>query len=415
MNRLLLFIFVLVATVSIFGQESNEIIKLDAPNIYVDCQRCDIDFIREQIDFVNYVWDRNNADVHILFSKLKTGGGGREYTLTFIGKKKFLNINDTLKYSIIESETDDDARNKMVKAIKLGLIKYISKTPIAENIIISYKKTDSKNDKETNNDEWDYWVFRTRLNGWVNGDKSTNSLSLWGSISANRITDDLKFKLSLIGSYYENNFDFDNDTYTSISRRQGIRLSFIKSYTDHWSYGLFTNLTSSIYSNLDLSIILAPGLEYNFFPYSESTRRQLRITYKVYSGYNNYDEETVYLKEKEFLFSERLSISLDLVQPWGNIETSLSGAHFFHDLSLNSVQLSSEFRINVTKGLTIDLYGRLAYIHDQISLPRRGVNLEEVLLRQKQLETNYEYWANFGFTYSFGSIYNNIVNTRFGN
>ncbi len=67
------------------------------------------------------------------------------------------------------------------------------------------------------------------------------------------------------------------------------------------------------------------------------------------------------------------------------------------------------------KGLTIDLNGRLSLIHDQIALPKGGVDLEEVLLQRKQLETSYQYFASFGFTYSFGSIYNNIVNPRFGN
>ncbi|MCP5063376.1 MAG: hypothetical protein GY936_13060 [Ignavibacteriae bacterium] len=59
--------------------------------------------------------------------------------------------------------------------------------------------------------------------------------------------------------------------------------------------------------------------------------------------------------------------------------------------------------------------GTLAYIHDQIALPGGGVSLEEILLQRKQLATDYQFWASFGFTYSFGSIYNNIVNTRFGN
>ena len=42
-----------------------------------------------------------------------------------------------------------------------------------------------------------------------------------------------------------------------------------------------------------------PGIEYNIFPYSESTRRQLRILYKVGYGYANYIDTTEY-----FLFKE---------------------------------------------------------------------------------------------------------------
>jgi hypothetical protein len=36
------------------------------------------------------------------------------------------------------------------------------------------------------------------------------------------------------------------------------------------------------------------------------------------------------------------------------------------------------------------------------------------LLRRKQLETSYNYYAYVGISYSFGSIFNNAVNPRFG-
>ncbi|MDZ7341730.1 MAG: hypothetical protein ONB27_10280 [candidate division KSB1 bacterium] len=48
------------------------------------------------------------------------------------------------------------------------------------------------------------------------------------------------------------------------------------------------------------------------------------------------------------------------------------------------------------------------------ALPLAGATLEEVLLRQRQLETSYNYWTSIGLSYTFGSIYNNIVNPRFG-
>jgi hypothetical protein len=39
---------------------------------------------------------------------------------------------------------------------------------------------------------------------------------------------------------------------------------------------------------------------------------------------------------------------------------------------------------------------------------------EVILLRQRQLLTGYQYYFNFGISYSFGSLFNNIVNPRFG-
>jgi hypothetical protein len=41
--------------------------------------------------------------------------------------------------------------------------------------------------------------------------------------------------------------------------------------------------------------------------------------------------------------------------------------------------------------------------------------MQDILLQRKQMATQYEYFTGFGFTYTFGSIYNNVVNPRFGN
>ncbi len=40
--------------------------------------------------------------------------------------------------------------------------------------------------------------------------------------------------------------------------------------------------------------------------------------------------------------------------------------------------------------------------------------LQHFALRRRQLETSYTYRVSGGFTYRFGSIFNNVVNPRFG-
>ena len=67
------------------------------------------------------------------------------------------------------------------------------------------------------------------------------------------------------------------------------------------------------------------------------------------------------------------------------------------------------------KGFSFNIYGDYSRIRDQINLRKGGASEEEVLLRQRQLATGFEYFAGFGVTYRFGSIYNNIVNPRFRN
>ena len=52
-------------------------------------------------------------------------------------------------------------------------------------------------------------------------------------------------------------------------------------------------------------------------------------------------------------------------------------------------------------------------MRDQLFLPRRGASDEEVLLRQRDLDTDFDYALNVNLRFTFGSIFNNIVNPRF--
>ena len=45
--------------------------------VYLDCGRCDTDFLRRNVAFVDYVRDRAQAEVHVLVTTQGTGGGGQ--------------------------------------------------------------------------------------------------------------------------------------------------------------------------------------------------------------------------------------------------------------------------------------------------------------------------------------------------
>lgn len=51
--------------------------------------------------------------------------------------------------------------------------------------------------------------------------------------------------------------------------------------------------------------------------------------------------------------------------------------------------------------------------NDQLFLPRRGASLEDILLERTRLATSYRGSANVGLSYTFGSIFTNVVNPRF--
>ena len=54
----------------------------------------------------------------------------------------------------------------------------------------------------------------------------------------------------------------------------------------------------------------------------------------------------------------------------------------------------------------------MSRVKDQIFLSRAGILDEDILLRRRELGTDYEYSIDIGFNYTFGSVYNNVVNPR---
>jgi hypothetical protein len=158
-----------------------------------------------------------------------------------------------------------------------------------------------------------------------------------------------------------------------------------------------------------------PSVEYDIYPYSESTHRQLRILYGAGFQYNNYFDTTIYNKTKEPLYKQALNIAYQVQKKWGSINISLLGSNYLHDFSENRLELTAEVSIRIFKGLSLQIDGGVAYINDQLNLRKGDVSEAERLLKLTELATNYRFKGGIELTYTFGSIYNNVVNPRFGN
>ena len=65
-----------------------DVASSDALRVFLDCGRCDQDFMRTEITFVDFVRDRHDAQVHVLVTMQATGGG-TEYSMAFIGLEYF--------------------------------------------------------------------------------------------------------------------------------------------------------------------------------------------------------------------------------------------------------------------------------------------------------------------------------------
>ena len=116
------------------------------------------------------------------------------------------------------------------------------------------------------------------------------------------------------------------------------------------------------------------------------------------------------------LFQQQLQIAFQVQQKWGSVNISLEGSNYFHDFEKNRVELEGSIQIRIIKGLSLQINGSVARIRDQLSLVKGDeATAEEVYLRLRELATGYNVEGSLGLTYTFGSIYNNVVNPRFGN
>ena len=96
-----------------------------ALRVFFDCpgyaSGCDFDFVRTEITWVNWVRNREDADVHAFVTTQPTGGDGSEYTITLIGLRRFATKGDTLRYFTTGTSTRDENRRGLVHRLALGL------------------------------------------------------------------------------------------------------------------------------------------------------------------------------------------------------------------------------------------------------------------------------------------------------
>ena len=385
--------------------------------IFLDCGFfCDEDFLKKEIAFVDYMRDRRDADVHVLVTTQETGGGGTEYTLKFIGLGSFAGVEQTLRYAAPQTSTADERRKALADVIKQGLVRYVSESPQAQRLKITFSPDEgAAKTAATQKDPWNLWVFRTNVGGSFNGEQSNTNRSIRGSASANRTTDAWRLSFAANANYRSEKFQLsDTETFVTVSRNSGGDATIVKSLSQHWSAGLLGNAQSSTFLNYDLRLRIASGLEYDIFPYAQSTRRMLTFQYTVGFDAHNYREETIYEKTAEKLLDHKLTTSLSLRQPWGTASGSVDFSQYLTDPGKYSISAFGGTNIRLFKGFSFNIFTELSRTRDQIYLPKGEATTEEILVRQRQLATGYQYFLNFGISYSFGSIFNNIVNPRFG-
>jgi hypothetical protein len=386
--------------------------------VFLDCNRriCDQDYLRREITFINYVRDRLDGQIHILVTS-QFAGAGQEYTFDFIGLREFDGDNTRLVWTSSNTNTQDERREGIAQMIRAGVVHYLAKTPLIHEVEIRQEVQRAERRflvVDPDDDPWNFWVLRLSLTGQIGGEDRRSNYNVRFTGSANRTTDDWKIRFNSNFRNDERKFIL-NDGSESIGTTRSWTFSHqtVKSLGPHWGLSGKAAAWQASFTNQELVFVGAPGIEYNIFPYAESSRRTFTFTYEIGIGHNEYFEETIFMKTEETLFDHSLLVNLDVVQPWGEIEGGVNLLQYLNYPSQWSARLDGRVEFRIVRGLSFNVRGNWAAVRNQRYLPAEGQTDEEILLRQGALATNSRYQVNFGITFQFGSIFNNVVNPRF--
>ena len=412
---LLVLAIALLAPVTAWTQTAPATVAPQPPlRVFVDCYECDTEYLRQTVTFVDYVRDRMAADLHVLVTTQSTGGGGMSWTVKFIGLGRFASLDRTHIFSTGNSATSDERRREFARVFRLGLTGYAADTAVAADLDVTWRPAVAAPTATALKDKWRRWVFRISGNGSLSGERASKNYRYSLGTSANRVTEEFKVNISANVSDSESRFTLsDGREVVSPSDSWNVGSTVVKSLGPKLSAGARANASHSTFSNIDRSVSLLAGIEYDFFPYAEFQRRSFTIWYEIGPSAYKYREVTIFDKLEETTLRQSVDVTVSLRQPWGSLYAQTSFAQNLQHPERYDLSIYGSTDVRLFKGFSFNIYGSYSRIKDQTSLERAEATPEEILLRIRQLETNYRYYFSFGLSYNFGSIFTSIVNPRF--
>lgn len=413
MQKTILFIIISFLILPFYtGAQGNK--KL---SVFLDCKRewlCDFDFVRQEIKMVDFVRDRFIADIHIMVNTEFSGGGGEQNVVSFTGLKNITGKVDTLSFFNNPTMTDDEKRKYLVKYLKLGLVSFVAKSAIAEEIQISYQPKDSTDNMQTvaqkESDKWNFWQFRVGASGFFSGNQNFSNENINSYINGTRETNSsrttFKVDLQLRKSSYAISL-----TEKEIVRFRdfGVEGSYLKKLSEHWGVGIGGEANQSLFENLDLRATVRPRVEYSITPYSKFNSERIIMRYLIGPEYSNYGDTTIFLKESEVQVKQSLQIIASFTKQWGTVNVGSFYSNYMDDFRKNNLSFSGGVNWRIFKGFQFGMGGSYSIIRDQINIKKESASSADVLTQRRALLSGYDYFVGVGFSYTFGSIFNNAV------
>lgn len=391
-----------------------------ALKVVLVCDTCDLAALRTDLPFVEFLADAATADIEVRATSAPADANQR-WTLAITGRGRFAGQNRTVSFVATPEMTPADRNRALSRTLKLGLAEFVLATPPGRFVDVTFARAagaeGAKSDttKPAQKDPWNYWVFRFGASTDSYGEESQSSSSYYVNGSASRVTERWKINLSSYRSVNKSRFDID-ETETVRSRLSdwSVNSLIVKSVGPKWSVAMTSSVVGSSFSNSTLVGRATPGIEYDFFPYAESSRRSLTLQYNVGPARYLYEEETIFDKLEEMIVTHSVTASLGLRQPWGQAGGSMTWSQHLTAMERTRLSASGSISVRIMRSINLNASGNYSRIRDLFTLEKGAASDEEVLLRQRQLATGYRYGFSFGFSYAFGALSNEAVNPRFG-
>ena len=415
---LLLISVVLAPLAGVAAQESN---GQSRPNVFFDCdgRNCNNEYYRTEIDWVNWVRDREDADVHLIMTSTNTGAGGREYRLDFLGHDAQEGYEDTHLFQTLSTDTDREQLDQISHMLGIGLALFANTAGYRGLVTLNGPDPESAGQgqrlvsRDEVDDAWNLWTFSISGNANLDGESTRNTTRITGNFSASRVTPTWKINLRSNINHNRVDIELDDGNFLDVRTDYGFNPLVVYAVADHWSVGFEGTAGRSTRTNQDFMAEISPGMEYSVFPYDEATRRSFTFYYKIGPTYRNYIERTYLGEDEETRFEESLRVQFSQRQTWGDASFSITGSHFLHDLDRNNLSMRGDIDFRIVRGFSVNARGDIGWVNDQLYLSAEGATDEEALLRLSNRATSFNYGLQVGFSIRFGSIFNNVVNNRF--
>ncbi|MEM8525243.1 MAG: hypothetical protein AAGG68_11390 [Bacteroidota bacterium] len=383
-------------------------------NVFLDCNFCNGSQIKQELDYLNFAIDAYRSNLHILLNRQSLATGAKQYNLEILGREEWEGEKVSFQFNSQPTMTSFEETELIINKLKIGLAPFLAKTALVDAMNLKVEKPEAEEGQQVIPYEsfWQNWIYELRGSMSWDSEAVRSNLRFRANMEIDNVTPEWRVRIRPSYFYQKRSVETSEGEATSERERKYLSGSVVKSISDHWSVGLFNSYFSSNYNNIDLDVWIAPALEYSVFSYDEVPMKEFTVAYRVGYLSRSYLEETIYDLMEENRYRHMLNVDLRMRRPWGNIFAGISGSNYLHDWSKNRVALNGRFSVRVYKGLSINFGGNYEIINDQISLPKGEVSLEDLLLAQRQAATDFEMGMNFGINYTFGALYNNIVNTR---